>query len=90
MTTDPTATGGMTTTTTNGTDPTSTTNGTDPTGGGGDAMFCQRDLSHQVVEAGGHYLWKVDDNQPQLKAAIESAFEPARSPLRAASPGRGA
>jgi len=56
----------------------------------GDAMFCQRDLSKQVVEAGGHYLCKVDDNQPTLKAAIESAFEPAFSPLRTASPGRGA
>jgi hypothetical protein len=53
----------------------------------GDAMFCQRDLSRQVVEAGGHYLWKVDDNQPTLKEAIRSAFEPAGSPLRAASPG---
>ena len=53
----------------------------------GDAMFCQRDLSRQVVESGGHYLWKVDDNQPTLKEAIRSAFEPAGSPLRAASPG---
>jgi hypothetical protein len=54
----------------------------------GDAMFCQRDLSRQVVEAGGHYLWKVDDNQPSLKEAIASAFEPASSPLRAAFAGR--
>jgi DDE_Tnp_1-associated/Transposase DDE domain len=54
----------------------------------GDAMFCQRDLSGQVVEAGGHYLWKVDDNQPSLKQAIQSAFEPACSPLRAAPASR--
>jgi len=54
----------------------------------GDAMFCQRDLSRQVVEGGGHYLWKVDDNQPTLKEAIESAFEPAPSPLRTTAPGR--
>jgi hypothetical protein len=54
----------------------------------GDAMFCQRDLSRQVVAAGGHYLWKVDDNQPSLKEAIGSAFEPAHSPLRTAPPGR--
>ena len=54
----------------------------------GDAMFCQRDLSRQVIEAGGHYLWKVDDNQPSLKEAIASAFEPAPSPLRAAPAGR--
>jgi hypothetical protein len=54
----------------------------------GDAMFCQRDLSKQVIQAGGHYLWKVDDNQPSLKEAIESAFEPAFSPLRTSAPGR--
>ena len=54
----------------------------------GDAMFCQRDLSRQIIEAGGHYLWKVDDNQPALKEAIASAFEPASSPLRAADAGR--
>jgi hypothetical protein len=54
----------------------------------GDAMFCQRDLSRQVVQAGGHYLWKVDDNQPSLKEAIASAFEPACSPLRTALAGR--
>ena len=45
-------------------------------------MFCQRDLSRQVVAAGGHYLRKVDDNQPSLKESIASAFELARSPLR--------
>jgi hypothetical protein len=54
----------------------------------GDAMFCQRDLSRQVIEAGGHYLWKVDDNQPSLKEAIASAFEPASSPLWTAFAGR--
>ncbi len=53
----------------------------------GDAMFCQRDLSRQVVAAGGHYLWKVDDNQPSLKEAIASAFEPACSPLHRAVAG---
>jgi hypothetical protein len=55
----------------------------------GDAMFCQRDLSEQIIKAGGHYLWKVDDNQPSLKEAIASAFEPACSPLRTAVAGRG-
>jgi hypothetical protein len=48
----------------------------------GDAAFCQRDLCRQVVDAGGHYLIKVDDNQPTLKADIEAAFGPAFSPLR--------
>ena len=55
----------------------------------GDAMFCQRDLSRRIVAADGHYPWKVDDNQPSLKEAIELAFEPARSPLRTAFPGQG-
>lgn len=54
----------------------------------GDAMFCQRDLCAQVVADGGHYLIKVDDNQPTLKADIAAAFEPASSPLRTAAPGR--
>lgn len=47
----------------------------------GDAMFCQRDLSRQIVEAKGDYLFKVDDNQPTLKADIALAFEPGFSPL---------
>ena len=53
----------------------------------GDAIFCQRDLSRGVVEAGGHYVWKGDDNQPSRKDAIASAFEPAHPPLRAAAAG---
>jgi hypothetical protein len=53
----------------------------------GDAIFCQRDLSGQVLAQGGHFLWKVDDNQPSLKEAIASAFEPACSPLRTAFAG---
>lgn len=47
----------------------------------GDAMFCQRDLCQQIVDDGGHYLFEVKDNQPELKAAIEAEFEPAFSPL---------
>jgi hypothetical protein len=50
----------------------------------GDAAFCQRDLGDQVVGEGGHYLIKVDGNQPTLLADIGSAFGPAFSPLRAA------
>src|SRR3954453_14915591 len=42
-----------------------------------DAAFCQRDLCRQVVADGGHYLVKVDDNQPTLKADIAAAFGPA-------------
>ena len=47
----------------------------------GDAIFCQRDLSRQVVEAQGDYLLKVDKNQPNLQADIALAFEPGFSPL---------
>lgn len=43
----------------------------------GDAMFCQRDLSRQIVEARGHYLWFVKENQPTLLADIRAAFDPA-------------
>jgi predicted transposase YbfD/YdcC len=41
----------------------------------GDAMFAQRELSRQVIEAGGDYVWSVKENQPSLRAAIESLFE---------------
>jgi hypothetical protein len=47
----------------------------------GDAMFCQRDLCQQIVEGGGHYLFEVKDNQPELKRSIEADFQPAFSPL---------
>ena len=41
----------------------------------GDAMFAQRELSQQVVEAGGDYVWTVKDNQASLRSEIESLFE---------------
>jgi predicted transposase YbfD/YdcC len=50
----------------------------------GDAMFTQRDLSAQIVEAGGHYLWTVKDNQPTLRADIERLFGPEHVPLGSA------
>lgn len=50
----------------------------------GDAMFTQRDLSSQIVEAGGHYFWKVKDNQPRLRADIERLFGPEKVPLGSA------
>jgi hypothetical protein len=50
----------------------------------GDAMFCQRDLSQQIIDARGHYLWFVKDNQPTLlndiKAAFAASVEAAFSP----------
>jgi predicted transposase YbfD/YdcC len=42
----------------------------------GDAMFSQRDLSIQVVEGGGEYIWAVKENQPQLQQDIATLFEP--------------
>jgi hypothetical protein len=42
----------------------------------GDAMFCQRDLSQQILDDGGHYLWVVKENQPTLLADIQAALAP--------------
>ncbi len=44
----------------------------------GDAMLAQRDLSIQIVESGGDYVWTVKDNQSQLRQDIETLFEPER------------
>ena len=41
----------------------------------GDAMFTQKELSRQVVEAGGDYVWPVKDNQSNLREALVSLFE---------------
>lgn len=40
----------------------------------GDAMQTQRPLSEQIVEDGGDYLWIVKNNQPTLRADIETLF----------------
>lgn len=50
----------------------------------GDALFTQRDLSKTIVEAGGHYVWLVKDNQPTLRADIERLFGPEHVPLGSA------
>lgn len=42
----------------------------------GDAMQTQRQLSIQIVETGGDYLWFVKDNQPTLHLEIERLFTP--------------
>jgi predicted transposase YbfD/YdcC len=42
----------------------------------GDALFCQRNLCQQVVQAGGDYLLLVKDNQPTLREDIRLLFEP--------------
>jgi len=40
----------------------------------GDAMFAQRRLSSQIVEAGGDYFWWVKANQPTVLADLELLF----------------
>lgn len=42
----------------------------------GDAMHTQRQLSIQIVDAGGDFVWIVKDNQPQTRQAIEQLFAP--------------
>lgn len=42
----------------------------------GDAIFCQRDLSAEVIQQEGHYLFFVKENQPTLLQDIEAAFAP--------------
>ena len=44
----------------------------------GDAMFCQRDLSQEILDAKGHYLWFVKENQPTLLADIQGRVRPFR------------
>lgn len=51
----------------------------------GDALYCQRKLCAQVVEAGGDYLVLVDNNQPTLQADIAQVFAPPPPP----QPGHG-
>ena len=40
----------------------------------GDAMLAQRQLSAQVVESVGEYVWIVKKNQPQLREGIATLF----------------
>ena len=42
----------------------------------GDALFCQRTLCHQVLDAGGDYLLIVKANQPTLYEDIRLLFTP--------------
>ena len=41
-----------------------------------DAMHTQRNLSTQIVEADGDYIWIVKDNQHTTRRAIEQLFAP--------------
>lgn len=40
----------------------------------GDALYCQRKLCRQIVQANGHYLITVTGNQPQVLADIKDVF----------------
>jgi len=42
----------------------------------GDALFCQRHLCRQVLDAGGDYLLVVKENQPALRADLALLFDP--------------
>lgn len=42
----------------------------------GDALFCQRHLCQQVLDAGGDYLLLVKENQPTLYEDIRLLFDP--------------
>lgn len=42
----------------------------------GDALYCQRNICAQVVEAGGDYLVVVKGNQPRLQADLALLFAP--------------
>jgi predicted transposase YbfD/YdcC len=46
-----------------------------------DALFAQRSLSTQVVEAGGHYCWLVKENQPSLLDDLRLLFTPRVFPV---------
>jgi predicted transposase YbfD/YdcC len=45
----------------------------------GDAMHAQRELSAQIVEAGGDYVWSVKNNQSELRQDIETLFQPEKA-----------
>jgi len=45
----------------------------------GDAMQAQRELSVQIVEAQGDYLWIAKDNQPEMHEEIALLFQPQQS-----------
>ena len=47
----------------------------------GDALFAHRNLSTQIVEAGGDYCWIVKENQPSLYDDLRLLFGPQPAPL---------
>ena len=49
-------------------------------------MFDQRNLSIQIVQAKGDYLWTVKDNQEGLREEIEVLFQPHRKRAGTSAP----
>ncbi len=47
----------------------------------GDALHTQRQVSIQVVESGGEYIWLAKGNQPQMEENIRLWFEPDVQPI---------
>jgi predicted transposase YbfD/YdcC len=47
----------------------------------GDALHTQREVSAQIVEAGGDYVWFAKGNQPQMEANIRLWFDPEPNPI---------
>ena len=47
----------------------------------GDALHTQRDVSIQIVEAGGDYIWLAKGNQPQIEEDIRLWFDPDPTPM---------
>lgn len=47
----------------------------------GDALHTQRQISIQIVEAGGEYIWFAKGNQPQMEENIRLWFEPDLEPI---------
>ena len=42
----------------------------------GDALLAQRELSLQILRAGGDYAWIIKDNQPETRQDLERLFAP--------------
>jgi predicted transposase YbfD/YdcC len=47
----------------------------------GDALHTQRQVSIQIVESGGKYIWFAKGNQPQMEENIRLWFEPDVQPI---------
>lgn len=47
----------------------------------GDALHTQREVSIQIVEAGGDYIWLAKGNQPQMEEDIRLWFAPDPDPI---------